>query len=130
MHMFHQRLADALGDAAMDLAMDDQRIDGAADIVDRGVVHELDGAGLRIDLDLADMAAIGKARLGDGLVAFGRERAAQIVRQIAALGRRARDVEQADRTVGAFHREAAGLELDVGRGRLQQMLGDARAPSR
>ena len=33
--MFEQRLADALGDAAMGLPVDDQRINGAADIVHR-----------------------------------------------------------------------------------------------
>ena len=34
-----QRLADALGDAAMDLALDDHRVDDPADIVDGGEVH-------------------------------------------------------------------------------------------
>ena len=48
--------------AAMRLAVQDQRIDRAADIVDRGVARELDHAGLGIDLDLADMRAGGKAR--------------------------------------------------------------------
>ena len=33
---FHQRLADALDDAAMHLALDDHRIDDVAEIVDRG----------------------------------------------------------------------------------------------
>ena len=36
--MLHQRLADALGDAAMDLAVDDQRVHRAADVVDRDVI--------------------------------------------------------------------------------------------
>ncbi len=48
------RLADALRDAAMRLAVDDQRIDAAADIVDRGIAGDRRPAGLGIDLDLAD----------------------------------------------------------------------------
>ena len=56
--MLPQRLADALRDAAVDLAVHDQRVDRAAEIVDRAVAHDLDYAGLGIDLDLADVAAI------------------------------------------------------------------------
>ena len=41
-------------------------------IVDRAVAHDLDRAGLGIDLDLADVAAIGKAGEVDGLVAARR----------------------------------------------------------
>ena len=37
-----QRLSHALRDAAMRLAVDDQRIDAAADVVDRGVARELE----------------------------------------------------------------------------------------
>ena len=33
---FEQRLADALGDAAMHLALDDHRVDDVAEVVDRG----------------------------------------------------------------------------------------------
>ena len=51
------RLADALRDAAMHLALDDHRIDDGAEIVDRGELHDSDGAGVRVDLDLADVAA-------------------------------------------------------------------------
>ena len=62
--ILEQRLADALGDAAMDLALDDHRVDDVAEIVDRDEVHDLDDAGVGIDLDLADMRAgrIGEVR--------------------------------------------------------------------
>jgi hypothetical protein len=40
------------------LAVHDHRVDGAADVVDRRVADDLDHAGLRIDLNLADVAAI------------------------------------------------------------------------
>ena len=58
----HQRLADALRDAAMDLAIAEQFVDDLADIVDGGVTRERDHAGLRIDLDFAEVAAVGKVR--------------------------------------------------------------------
>src|SRR4029077_3676111 len=60
---FHQRLADALRDAAMDLAIAEQFVDDLADIVDGGVTRERDQAGLRIDLDFAKVAAIGKVSM-------------------------------------------------------------------
>ena len=56
--VLQQRLADALHDAAMQLAVDQHRIDDGAEVVDRGVLHDLDVAGVGIDLDLADVAAV------------------------------------------------------------------------
>ena len=52
-----QRPADALRDAALDLALDVARVDRAADILHRGVAQDRDLAGLRVDLDVADMRA-------------------------------------------------------------------------
>ena len=54
---FQQRLADALRDAAVHLALDDHRIDHDAEVVDRGPAGDLDMAGVGVDLDLADVAA-------------------------------------------------------------------------
>ncbi len=48
------RLADALRDRAVGLAMHDQGIDAAADVVDRGVARDRHRAGVGIDLDFAD----------------------------------------------------------------------------
>ena len=59
--IFEQRLAGALGDAAMRLAMQDHRVDRAPDVVDSGVADDIDSTGFRIDLDLADLRAVGKA---------------------------------------------------------------------
>ena len=73
--VLHQRLADPLDDAAMELAVDQQRVDHVPDIVDRGIAHEVDRAGLLVDLDLADVAAVGigarAAREGAGLEQSG-----------------------------------------------------------
>ena len=60
MDVLHQDLADALRHAADDLSVQQQRIDHGADVVDHAVAHDLDRAGLRIDLELADVAAVGK----------------------------------------------------------------------
>ena len=52
-----ERLADALDQRAMDLALDDQRVDDAAEVVGAGEVDKLDRAGLAIDFDLGDIGA-------------------------------------------------------------------------
>src|SRR5262245_13322096 len=59
-----QRLAHALGKAAMDLGLDDHRINDGADVVDAPETDDLDAACLRIDFKLADMRPIteGEAR--------------------------------------------------------------------
>src|SRR2546421_4988435 len=58
--MLKESLANALGDPAMDLALEQERVDGAAEIVDDGVALNYDGAGIGIDLDLDDVAAVGE----------------------------------------------------------------------
>ena len=45
----------------MRLTMQDQRIDGAPDVVHRGVTDDLNLAGFGLDLDFADLRAVGKA---------------------------------------------------------------------
>ena len=58
--VLHQDLADALRDAADDLALEQQRVEHGADVVDHAVAHDLDLAGLLVDLELADVAAVGE----------------------------------------------------------------------
>src|SRR5262249_1023437 len=50
-----QRLAEALDDAALDLAFADQRIEHGTDIVDGGIPRHPELACLAIDLDLASI---------------------------------------------------------------------------
>ena len=69
--MLQQRLPYTLGDAAVDLAVDNERVHGAADVVDGDVGDHLHAAGIGIDFDFADMGAVGVAGLGDGFVASG-----------------------------------------------------------
>src|SRR5215472_12874779 len=62
------RLADTLGDAAMGLAVHDHRVDRTPHIVDRAAADDLNGTGLGIDFDLADLRAVRKAGDRQGLV--------------------------------------------------------------
>ena len=59
---FEHRLADPLRHAALHLALQQQRVDDHAEIVDDEIAQDRDMPGLGVDLDLADMAAIGKGR--------------------------------------------------------------------
>ena len=57
MGAFEDRLADALRDTPMHLTLDDHRVDDIAEIVCRDELDDLGRAGLRVDLDLADVGA-------------------------------------------------------------------------
>ena len=76
----------------MGLAVHDQRIDAAADVVDRGIAGDRDLAGVGIDLDLADGAAVGEHRLVHLVVGDDRDAVLEIVGQLVPrrLLRRAR----------------------------------------
>src|SRR3989440_11733415 len=89
-HALVQRLADPLRNAAVNLPRDQHWIHGNADVVDGGVAHHTADAGLRIDLDLADMGAVRPARAVDFAFAVHAE-----ARAIFLF----RDLEQADALV-------------------------------
>ena len=103
--VLHQRLAEALGERAVHLALDDHRVEHVAAVVDRRVGDEIDVAGVGIDLDLGDVAAVGKRQRRVGLV-LG-------VEAFAHLLGAARRLEQRNVAVGADHFEAAVAVLDV-----------------
>ena len=58
--LLQQRVADALGDAAVHLAVGDHRIDDAAGILRHQEFLDLDVAGLHVDLDDGDVAGVGE----------------------------------------------------------------------
>ena len=98
----------------MDLALEQQRIDHRAEIVDDGVALDLHVAGIGIDLDLGDVAAVGK-RFGGGRPCMsGVEPRLHAGRQLRWIARRRRDREQIDAPVGADDAKLALAELDVG----------------
>ena len=72
--LLHQRHADALGDTALDLALDQHRIDGAAHIMGGGDRQHLHSSQAKIDLDFSEMGAIAIDGVGHTL-AVGVERA-------------------------------------------------------
>ena len=125
--VLEQRLADALGNSAMRLTVQDQRIDGAPDIVDRSVADDFNLAGFGIDLDFADLRAIRKARDRKRLVGDAGERPLQILWQVLARDGGRGDLEDADLAIGAGDPVSAALELDVDFAGLEQEAGDLAA---
>src|SRR5690606_12604398 len=69
----HQREADALGDAALDLALGQRRVDGAAEVVGGGDLQQPDGAEGGGDGELGDLGAVAVDGVG-GALAIGVER--------------------------------------------------------
>src|SRR5712672_1255589 len=99
--LLKQGLAGALRDPAMRLPVQDQWVDGAADIVDRRVAVDLDPPGLGIDFDLTDVKAMWEGGdLAIHLTSAG-ERAAQLPWQTMIVTRRCRDFKEIERAVGA-----------------------------
>src|SRR5262249_39679999 len=122
-----QRLPDALDDPAMDLAFDDERVDRAPDVVHRGVAHDLHRSQIRIDLDLAHVAAVGEGSDVDGLVGKRPERTPEILGQLLELRPGPGDLEQADRASLGLAREAAVAEPALARLALEHEGGEPRA---
>ena len=98
--------------------LDDLRIDDAADVVDRAVGDRLDHARLRIDLDLADVAAVGPGRVRDR---------ARRVDDDPRLRLRLGEIEQTDAAIGADDLEDAVGIFDVAGGNLQRAAASSRA---
>src|SRR6185437_6546446 len=99
-----ERLPDALRDTAMHLSRHQHRIDGNADVIDRGIAHHAGDAGVRIDLDLADMRAVRPARAVDLALAVDRQLGASLL---------LRNFEQADAAIGANYGKEAIVIFDV-----------------
>ena len=125
--LFKERLSQAHGDAAVQLAMHHHWVEDDAVIIDAGVAFHRDDAGLGVHFHLGDMAAVGVIEIirrplvhvlfiKAGLHAVG-----QAVRIMGGLG-----------NLGKGDAAAAGAEDAVGKGdlgriRLQQVGGDGFA---
>src|SRR6185312_9998381 len=119
--------ADALDNPAMRLAFDGQRIHDGAEIVDHRIFDDLDDAGLGIELDLGDMAAIREGRgrrLGDEIHI---ERGGNALGQIDAGANAVGQIENTDRAVRADDGEAALAEFDIGGRGFEHHGGDLLA---
>ena len=92
--LLQQRIADALRDAAMDLAVRDHRIDDAAGILGHEEFLDRDVAGLDVDLDDRHVAGVGKSAGGIVAAGLGQARldlAVEAMGLIIGLARHRRD---------------------------------------
>ena len=122
------RLAQSLRDAAVHLALHDHRIDDVAEVVHRGEPVDAHAAGLRVDLDLAHVAARRVGEVGRVvervLVQAGLELVERVV--VRHIGRE-RHLAEGLLLVGARDLEHAAVVLDVVLGCLEQVGGDLLA---
>src|SRR6202453_2600379 len=114
MRAFEQRLAHALSDAAVHLALDDHRVDELAEVVDGGPTVDRDDARLRVDLELADMdtgreGEVGRIPESAFLEPWFEFLAVELVPHIGLQ----RDRAEVDRFVSALDGELAVLEFDI-----------------
>jgi hypothetical protein len=123
----HQRLPDALDNAAMRLTGNQQRVHNHPEIIDHGVLDDLDNAGLGINLDLGDVNAIGKGRGRAFMNVSDIERLRQFRRQGQPAPNHRRQFHEVDKPVGAGDDKAAIRELDVGDRGFEYMGGDLAA---
>src|SRR5207248_8870290 len=98
-----------LRDPAMHLALQQQRVDDRAEIVDDEIARDLDMSGIGVDLDLADMATIRKGRLRRREVAALGKAGLELRRQLPRVEGGARHRLDSDGPVRAGDRENAVL---------------------
>src|SRR4051794_24699936 len=123
MAVLPQRLADALGDPTVGLAVQNEWIDGSADIVDRSIAHELDMAGIGIDLDLGDVRSVRESGFLEQVVGRCRKLSGELRRQVRAIGSGSGDLCEAEGRVGPAPTYDAALKLHLALGRLEHHRG-------
>jgi len=109
--------------AAVRLAVDDHRVDAAADVVDRRESRDVDLARLRIDLALAYRASVGEDRVVHLVVGDDGESARQLLGQ-EGFRRVSRQLQKAVRPERVRRREAPVGEADLRRAGLEHVGGD------
>src|SRR6266550_8606626 len=111
--LLEQRVGDALGNAAVDLPVDDHRIDQTSGIFGNQKLFDHDAAGLHVDLDQGDVAGIGKRSrwiIGCALDDTWSDLAFETMRLMIGGARQRRD---RDGTIGSGHARGIGFEHDV-----------------
>ena len=106
-------LRDALGEATVHLALDDQRVDDLADVVDADVVADGDPTGLGVDLGRAQVGAVREGEVLGVERRLGVQRGLDPVGQVVGGEHREREVRDPHALVGAPDGEPAALELQV-----------------
>ena len=117
---FQQGIADALRDAAEDLAIDDHRIDETAGILRHHELFDGDQPGLQIDLDDGGMTGVGERAGRIVGCALGDSRVDLALEEMRLVIGRARQGFDRDRAVGADHPRGAVFKHDVVRRGFQQ----------
>src|SRR5262245_4000571 len=101
--MLKESLADALYDPAMDLALEQERVDCAAEIVNDRVSLDCDGASIGVDFDLDNVAAVGEGLSWRHAVMLRIEPRLHARRQSRGIARRFRHRENIEAEIGAGH---------------------------
>src|ERR1039457_4032580 len=97
----------------MDLSLEQKRVDGAAEIVDDGVAFDGDDTGVGIDLDLDDVAAVGKGLCQRHAVMRRIESGLHARWQFRGIARRLGYLHKIDAEIGAGHGEYSLSESNV-----------------
>jgi hypothetical protein len=129
--VFEERLPDALGEPAPDLAHRQHRIDQLPVIIDRGIAFERHRSGFGVDLDFGGVTAIRKRKdirivVGVG-VKPGAHFPSQIGGQIGGVAGRCRQRQNVDTALAAADREPSGAIGYLVRIGLQQVGGNRAA---
>src|SRR5262245_25704823 len=103
--MLKESLANALYDAAMDLALEQERVYGAAEIIDDRVALDCDDAGIGVDFDLDDVAAVGESLSWRYAVMLRVEPRLHARRQFGGIARRLGHRENIEAEIGAGYAE-------------------------
>src|SRR5215468_3509499 len=103
--MLKESLANSLYNPAMDLALEQERVNGAAEIVDDGVALDDDDAGIGVDLHLDDVAAVGEGLSWRYAVMRRIEPRFHARRQFRGIARRLRHRENIEAEIGTGHAE-------------------------
>ena len=124
MHALQQRLPHPLRDTAMHLALDDHRVDDVAEIVGGDELDNLGRSGLRIDLDLTDVAAGREGEIGRIVKGAFLQSRLHAGRQVVGGIGGERHLEPGQTLVGARDLQLAALDDDVALVGLHQMRRD------
>src|SRR5215510_4865001 len=125
--MLKESLANALDDPTMDLALEQERVDCAAEIVDDGVALDFNDGGIGIDLDLDDVAAVGEGLSWRYAVMRRIEPRLHARRQFRGIARRLRHRKNIEAEISAGHAEYPISKTYVLRRDFQKVRSQLRA---
>src|SRR6516165_12289621 len=111
----------------MHLTLEQQRVDGAAEIVDHRIAFNGNCPGIRIDLDLDDVAAVRESLCRRRARMCCVKTGCHARRQFGGISRRLRRLENVQMKTGARHAEHPVVKADVLRRYFENMRGELPA---